>query len=310
MGIESRFGNKPHHSDHLHLTINSGIECYKLPNLQLYQLLPANHYSMFYDELKKRDLFECDQYAWELVDGKPRYRWYKEAQTAIPLIAECEKKHDITHSDFADLEVYFTSMNWVACNDPGALQYILARRSNPVSRSVKEKILQYLEKFQYFEACGLVKLFLATQPMPKERNFRLLLDKALYDIKSLVSHIQSASQILYTLKTLEPHKLDDVMLRDSLAIVLGFDEFHGKRIARIMTALEWLMENAPLELKNQFNMLVCTEIKDEAILLFLKYEKFAICSWLEQALTTYQIPGYYSIPTRKTQNNISTLGEE
>ena len=172
---------------------------------------------MYYDEIEKLDPSEEMDYSWEMVDGQPRYRWYKNSINAVHLIECSDNHHDIEGSSFSDLKIYYESVDWVAHNDPEALVYIMSKITKPVTHVVKKKFLECLEALKCYEACAIVKESLVSFPVPEERTHLRKRKKALKDIETFVAFMDSASNLLFQLKTEEPQKLNNEALTDSLA---------------------------------------------------------------------------------------------
>ena len=251
---------------------------------------------MFYDELAKMDEDEEMDYMWEEVDGQPRYRWYKNSLNAVHLIEHIDKLRDIENSSFSDLEHYYNSVNWVAHNDPEALKHIMCEITKPVTEIVKEKFLENLEALKYYEACAIVKESLESIPIPPERTHQRKKEKALEDIRLFVSNVESASEILFKLKTEYPHQLHNEEIRDNLGTLLNIDSLFSIDIPKAIDAMEWLRENAPADLKKQFTNKACIEIKDQLIRQLAEEEKFKLCSFINDTLKTHDLPDYFEIP--------------
>ena len=245
---------------------------------------------MYYDEIEKLDPSQKMDYSWEEVDGQPRYRWYKNSINAVHLIDH------IDNSSFSDLKIYYDSVDWVAQNDPEALVYIMSKITKPVTHIVKKKFLECLEALKCYEACAIVKESLVSFPVPEERTHHRKREKALEDIKTFVAFMESASNLLFTLKTEDPQKLNNEELTESLGTVLNIDGLISKDIPLAIDAMEWLRENSPDDLKKQYSQKVCIEIKDQLIGLFAKNEKFKLCTFIQDLLKTNDLPGYFEIP--------------
>ncbi len=252
---------------------------------------------MYFDEIKKiHSDEEVDDYLWEMVDGQPRYRWYKKSINSVHLIECRDRNHDIDDSSFSDLKIYYESVNWVAHNDPEALAHIMGIITKPVTHIVKEKFLECLEALKYYEACAIVKENLVSIPVPAERTHERKRKKALEDIKMFVAFMGSASNLLFELKTKEPQKLKNKELKNSLGTLLNIDGMYGKEIPLVIDAMEWLRENSPDDLKKQYSKKVCIEIKDQLIGIIAKKEKFKLCTFFNEILITNDLQGYFEIP--------------
>lgn len=251
---------------------------------------------MFYDEIEKLDSSQQMDYSWEMVDGQPRYRWYKNSINAVHLIECSDNNHDIENSSFSDLKPYYDSVDWVAHNDPEALVYIMSKITKPVTYIVKKKFLEGLEALKCYEACAIVKESLVSFPVPEERTHQRKREKALEDIETFVAFMDSASNLLFKLKTEEPQKLYIEELKESLGTILNIDGLISKHIPLAIDAMEWLRENSPDDLKKQYSQKVCIEIKDQLIGLFAKNEKFKLCTFIQDILKTNDLPGYFEIP--------------
>lgn len=252
---------------------------------------------MYFDEIKKiHSDEEVDDYLWEMVDGQPRYRWYKNSINSVHLIECSDRHHDIDDSSFSDLKIYYESVNWVAHNDPEALAHIMGIITKPVTHIVKEKFLECLEALKYYEACAIVKESLASIPVPKERTHQRKKDKALEDIRRLVGRVASASSLLFKFKTEEPQILNDKENYNSLGRLLNIVGAFSEEIPLEIDAMEWLRKYAPDDLKKQFTQRVCIEIKDQLVGIIAKKEKFKLCTFFNEILKTNDLQGYFEIP--------------
>ena len=251
---------------------------------------------MFYDDLDKMDDYEKSDYCWEMVDGLPRYRRYKNSINVVHLIKSSDDHHNIENSSFADLEYYYDSVNWVALNDPEALKHIMGEINKPVNDLVKKKFLKNLEALKYFEACVIVKKYLAAFPVPIERTHQREREKALKDIDFLVCRLKSTSELLYKFKTEQQEKLYDENLKDSLGTILKIDGLFKSYIPKEIEAMEWLRINSANDLREQYSFKVCIEIKDQLINILSENEKFKLCDFINKTLGTHDMPYYYEIP--------------
>ncbi len=251
---------------------------------------------MFYDIIENMDFEEEDEYSWEIIDGQPRYRWYKDALNSVHLIECSDANHNIDNENFSDLKPWYDGVKWVTQNDPEALKYIMGVLTEPVTHIVKEKFLDNLKKLEYYKACAIVNEHLRSYPVPKERTLKRNKEKSLSDISFLVIRIKSTSDLLYKAKTKQQHKLHDEELKECLGALLNIDGLLGGNIEKEILAMEWLRENSPDDVKNQFTEKVCIEIKDQLIRILSEYEKYKLCSFLKELIETYGLPDYYNIP--------------
>lgn len=253
---------------------------------------------MYFDEVKKLDADNEDDYLWEMVDGQPRYRWYKNSINSVHLIECSDNNHDIKDESFSDLKTYYESVNWVAHNDPKALVHIMGTITKPVTHIVKRKFIECLEALKYYEACAIVEESLVSIPAPKERTHERKREKALVDIKRFVGSVESASIVLFNLKKEDFRNLDvdDEDIKNSLGTLLNIDGLFNDYIPQAIDAMEWLRENFPEDLKKQYAQKICIEIKDQLIGIVARYEKFKLCKFLKEILNTHELPGYFEIP--------------
>lgn len=254
---------------------------------------------MYFDEIEKFSSDEdVDDYLWEMIDGQPRYRWYKGCVNAVHLIELSDRNHDIEEETFSGLKSFYNSVNWVAHNDPEALAHIMRVITKPVTHIVKKKFLECLEVLKYYEACAIVKESLVSIPAPAERSCERKREKALEDIRGFVISVESTSGSLFDFKedNFKNLELDDQDIRNSLGTLLNIDGLYNKYIPQAIDAMEWLRENFPDELKKKFSKKVCIEIKDQLIGIFAEKEKFKLCAFFNEILQINELPGYFEIP--------------
>lgn len=253
---------------------------------------------MYFDEIDKLNSENEMDYLWEMVDGQPRYRWYKNTINSVHLIECSDNHHEIDDSSFSNLKYYYESVDWVAHNDPEALAHIMGIITKPVTHIVKKKFLQSLEALKYYEACAIVKESLVSIPAPAERTHERKREKALEDIRRFVISVKSASNVLFDLKKDDFQNLDidDLDIKNSLGTLLNIDGLFSDYIPQAIDAMEWLRENSPDDLKKQYTKKVCNEIKDQLIGIIAKREKFKLCAFLKEILKTFELPGYFKIP--------------
>ncbi|MBS2098801.1 hypothetical protein [Carboxylicivirga linearis] len=121
------------------------------------QLAPKGTFYFTCDELAKKDSKAFSEYMWTDVDGKPRFRWYKNVVNIVELLEKYDFHFDIEKLPFKDFEDYFKSIEWVMQNDPDSLIYIMSQMITPVSEKVKNKILSHLIELEYYHSCAVIQ---------------------------------------------------------------------------------------------------------------------------------------------------------
>lgn len=252
---------------------------------------------MFYDIIDKLDFLESDKYAWEEIDGQPRYRWYKNALNSVYMISSIDDIRDIDNISFDDLGIYYDSVAWVANNDPKALEHIMGTLVEPVTDIVKQKLLNYLLERKYYKSCAIVKKHLASFPVPAERTFTRKKEKFTKDVnENIATQIYHLSNVLVTVKTANKEKLYEPEMKDSLSKLLNFESFSDHLIYEHLDSLEWLRENALDELKEMFTAEVCPETKDNLLTYLAQKELYSLCQFFKETLQVFEMPFYFEIP--------------
>ncbi|BAX82096.1 hypothetical protein [Labilibaculum antarcticum] len=252
---------------------------------------------MFYDIIDKLDFSESDKYAWEEIDGKPRYRWYKYALNSVYMISSIDDLRDIDNISFDDLGAYYDSVAWVAKNDPDALKHIMGTLVEPVTDIVKQKLLSHLLKRKYYESCAIVEKYLISFPVPPERTFTRKKEKFTKDVnENIAKQIYHLSNLLVTLKTTGKEKLYEPEMTDSLSKLLNFESFSDYLIREHLDSLEWLRQNALDELKEMFTVEICTETKDNLLTYLAQKELYSLCQFFKETLQVLEMPFYFEIP--------------
>ncbi len=251
---------------------------------------------MFYDELDKIDPEDEVDYCWEMIDGMPRYRWYKNALNTLYFIEICDDKFDIEDSCFSDLKYHYDSVHWVAQNDPEALEYIMSELQKPVTHIVKKKFLENLEKLEYYRACGIVKEHLVSHQAPAERTFIREKEKAFKNIDYLMTRINTSSELLYEYKTENQEELYDKKLEKNMGVLFTVAGMYKDDVFREVGVMDWFRENSPEDLEKMFDKKICKEIKDQVLNIAAKLEKFELCNFLKQIIKTYEFSDYFEVP--------------
>ncbi|MCY1722138.1 hypothetical protein OU798_17425 [Prolixibacteraceae bacterium Z1-6] len=235
----------------------------------------------------------------DIIDGKPRYRWYKLALNSVYMISTCDDKFDIDHCDFSDLTVWYDAAEWVAQNDPEALQHIMGERIPPVTDIVKEKLMAGLSNLGHFKSCAIVKKYLQSYPVPKERTKKRYLQKAIKYIKSnVVSGLKGSSQMLEKLKNekLELFYDEDIEKQNALSVIvhIGF-LLRDDRLVNSLLYMEWMRTNAPTELKEMFTLEVSKEIKDQLLCLIKDAELYRLYTFMNEVIAIKPSKYYFEI---------------
>ncbi|MDM8160862.1 hypothetical protein QUH73_13645 [Labilibaculum sp. K2S] len=252
---------------------------------------------MFYDIVNKMDLHEATAYEWEEIDGKPRYRWYKYALNSVYMISSIDDICDIDDISFNDLGTYYDSVAWVAKNDPKALVYIMRTLVEPVTDIVKQKLLSHLLERKYYKSCAIVEKHLVSFPVPAERTFTRKKEKSIKDVnKYIAKRIYALSNLLYELKTKDKEKLYMPEIQDPLSNLLNFESFSADLFREDLDSLEWLLQNAPDEIKEMFTTKICQETKDRLLTYLAQKERYSLCQFFKETLPVFEMPFYFEIP--------------
>jgi hypothetical protein len=252
---------------------------------------------MFYDIVDKLSYPESDEYAWEEIDGKPRYRWYKYALNSVYMISSIDDICDIDDIRFDDLGHYYDSVAWVAKNDPEALEHIMGTLVKPVTDIVKQKLLSHLLERKYYKSCAIVEKHLVSFPVPPERTFTRKKEKFTKNVnENIAKQIYHLSNLLVTLKTTGKEKLYEPEMTDSLSKLLNFESFSDHLIREHLDSLKWLLQNAPDETKEMFTSKICPETKDNLLAYLAQKELYSLCQFFKETLQVFEMPFYYEIP--------------
>ncbi|MEN8116361.1 MAG: hypothetical protein ABFS16_05250 [Bacteroidota bacterium] len=255
---------------------------------------------MYYTELNKKSRWEAMAYRDELVDGKPRYRWYKLALNSVYMISGCDDKFDIDHCDFSDLTVWFDAVEWVAQNDPGALQHIMSERNPAVTDIVKQKLLDGLSRLSYYKSCQIVQKYLVSYPVPEERTLKRYKEKAIKEINSsVVSTMKNTCEWLEKLKAEKTEMLfsEDNKKRQALSVLLNIDFFlHDEQLDKSLNFMEWMHINAPDQLKELFLFEISLEIKEQLLQKISNAELYRLHTFINKTITVKSTRFYYEVP--------------
>lgn len=252
---------------------------------------------MYYDIVENMDDDKADQYDWEIVDGKPRYRWYKYALNSVYMISSIDEKINIEDIPFDDLDPWYECVDWVAKNDPEALMHIMSKLVDPVHNIVKKKLLENLEDREYYSACVIVEAYLQSKPEPKERIFNRQKEKYTKVVNTdIVQQLEDMSQMLHNIKTTAKEKLYKKDLQEPLSYLLNVEKFAGSKIDGFIEALEWMHKNSPEELKLIFNTQILIEIKDNFLNYLATQELYHLCSFLSKCIPIIEMDFYFEIP--------------
>ncbi len=244
---------------------------------------------MYYEEINKKSRDESWAYMEEMIDGKPRYRWYKLALNSVYMISDLDDKFDIDHRSFSDLGVWYEAAEWVAANDPEALVHIMAELVPPVTDIVKQKLLEGLTREGHYMACAIVEQHLQSYPVPEERTFKRYKAKAVDCINTrIVNILKGNCKQLETIKIDHRDKLfsEDPEIEKALS-VLAHIEFtlYGEHLEESLRYLEWLRINDPDELKQLFSFSVCLEMKEQILTLLEKAELFHLYTLIDKCIS-------------------------
>ena len=244
---------------------------------------------MYYEEICKKSRDECYAYMDEIVDGKPRYRWYKLALNLVYMIADLDDKFDIDHRSFSDLGVWYEAAEWVAVNDREALVHIMAELVPPVTDIVKQKLLEGLIREGHYKACAIVKQHLQSYLIPEERTFNRYKAKAVDCIKTrIVNILKGNCKQLEAIKNDHRDKLfsEDPEIQKALSVLVHIEfTLYGERLEESLRYLEWLRLNDPDELKQLFSISVSLEIKEQILGLLEKAELFHLHNIIDKCIS-------------------------
>ena len=259
---------------------------------------------MYYEEVKKMDYEKADVYDWEIVDGMPRYRWYKHARFAVDMISDCDNNHDIDNQDFSDMKYFYDCMEWVTQKDPEALVYIMGTLTDPVVPVVKDKLIEHLSTLGYYRASAIVKEHLAILPVPRERNFERKRAKAIKEVKDkFVERYIASSELLFKFKTENKDKIYDKRLSSNFGVLLNPWGSTNSYLTDYLPFLDWLLENSPDDLKQLFSVSLCKEMKDQFLQLLTGYEMYKLCAFLNETIETHTMDFYFDIPPYPKEEN-------
>lgn len=234
----------------------------------------------------------------EIVDGKPRYRWYKLALNSVYMISDCDDKFDIHHCDFNDLCEWYEAAEWVAKNDADALKHIMQDRIPPVNDIVKEKLLAGLSRLGYYKSSAIVKKYLLAFPVSGERTKNRYLAKAEKYIEThVVGTLKGSYQMLEKLKKEQPDKLFDKNMQQALSVLLSI-EFHlyDKCLDESLLYMEWMRINAPDKLKDMFSFELSVAIKEQLLRLLTEAELYRLHILIDAAIKEKSSAFYMEIP--------------
>ncbi|RKD94563.1 hypothetical protein [Marinifilum flexuosum] len=252
---------------------------------------------MYYDIVNNMDDDKATEYDWEIVIGKPRYRWYKYALNSVYMISSVDEKFDIEDVSFDDLDPWYECVDWVAKNDPEALAHIMSKLVDPVNTIVKKKLLENLEIKEYYSACLIVDINLRSKPEPKKRNLNRKKEKYHKIVsKDIVNQLEGMSQMLYNIKTTAKEKLHKKDLQEPLSYLLNTEKFAGTKIDLYIEALVWMHTNTPDELRKLFDFEILIEIKDNFINYLATKELYKLCSFLKKYIPAKEMDFYFDIP--------------
>uniref|UniRef100_UPI0032166BF4 hypothetical protein n=1 Tax=uncultured Draconibacterium sp. TaxID=1573823 RepID=UPI0032166BF4 len=254
---------------------------------------------MYYDECKNMSGWQLAAYQDDIIDGKPRYRWYKLALNSVYMISMCDDKFDIDHCDFKDLKVWYDAAEWVAINDPEALQHIMGERIPPVTDIVKEKLMAGLINLGYYKSCSIVKKHLNSYPVPEERTKERYLQKAIkYLDSNVVSTLRGSSQMLEKLKKekLEIFYEEDIKSQNALSVIvhIGF-HLNGEKLDNSLLYMEWMRTNALGKLKEMFSLQVSKEIKDQLLCFIKDAEFYRLYTFIDNTISVKSSEYYFEI---------------
>jgi len=252
---------------------------------------------MYYDEIKQKSHEERWMYSDEVVDGKPRYRWYKMALSTVDLISGCDDKFDIARCSFKDLAPWYEAAEWVALNDPEALVHIMRNLIPPVNNLVKQKLMEGLSREGDYKACAIVQQHLRSFPVPEERTFSRRKKKAVeYINMHVINVVKGNCAQLEKFKADCPDKLlsNDPEIQKALSVALHIEFFlFGECLDKSLGYLEWMRLNAPDELKQLFSFSICPETKEQLLKLFEKAELFRLHTFIDKCITIKPDDFYY-----------------
>ncbi|WP_421919538.1 hypothetical protein [Marinifilum sp.] len=257
---------------------------------------------MYYDIVNQMDDDEASDYDWEIVDGKPRYRWYKYALNSVYMISSVDEKCNIETVSFDDLDAWYECVNWVAKNDPEALMHIMSKLVDPVNPIVKTKLLESLEKSEYYSACLIVDTHLRIKEEPKERDFNRKKEKySKIADEDIAKQLIGMSQILHSLKTTAKNKLYEEKLQEPISYLLNIEKFARTKTNKFIETLQWMIENAPEDLKRIFNTEIQIEIRDNFLNYFAEREHYQLCSFMMKCIPVIETDFYFDIPPYKDE---------
>lgn len=256
---------------------------------------------MYYDECKKMKQLQLWAYQDEVIDGKPRYRWYKLALNSVYMISMCDDNHDIDKQDFSDLKTWYEATDWVAQNAPDALVHIMHDCIQPVTAIVKEKLLEGLSRLGYFKASATVQKHLGSYAVPKERTKKRYLEKAEKYIETNVVSIMNANcSMLENFKKKYPEKLvgnKDTDFNQSLAVILNIGSYlRNEYLDNSLLYMEWMRVNTPEQLKELFSFEVSIEIKEQLLGIIVDEEFFRLHKFINETIIEKTTLFYFEVP--------------
>jgi len=246
----------------------------------------------------------------EIIDGKPRYRWYKLALNSVYMISGCDDKFDIDHCDFSDLCDWYEAAEWVAQNDTEALKHIMKDRVPPVTDIVKEKLLAGLSGLSYYKSSAIVKKYLVSFPVPCERTKNRYREKAEKYIEShVVSILKGNYQMLEKMKKEQPDKLFDKNMQQALSVILSV-EFHlnDEYLDKSLLYMEWMRINDADSLKKMFSFELSIDIKEQLLRLLTEAEFYRLYTFINDAIIEKSSAFYVEV-TRYVRNPKDILGK-
>lgn len=262
---------------------------------------PKGTYYCICDELDKReDFWRSSVYRQEKVDNVPRYRWYKLALNSVCELEIHDKAYDIEGANFRDLKVYFKAIDWVAHNDPKALEYIMADLCNAVFPIVKSELIRNLQELGFYKACDIVQKHLRTKAPDLVRAYERRRRKVLKDLTNYAKDVSQRSNVLDSMRTNYPDKLytKDPELVECLSAMLNVNKpgwlyTLDDNIDNIL----WLFKADKELLEHLFGDALCIEIKDLFIKPLIQLELYELVTFFKTCIPIIESDyPYYNIP--------------
>lgn len=239
-------------------------------------------------------------YTEEIVDGKKRYRWYKHALNSVHELIECDRWFDISPHNFEEFNYLFEGVQWVTKNDPRSLEYIMSELTPTVNQIVKDKLIEILKDFEYFDACAIIKEHLKSKPNDPVQAYEQKRKRVLKKIEPYAKTIEDKSSLLQSLRLSSYDKMQskEQHLVEAFSVLLNLDRDGGlKKLQENIDDLDWLYKNDQDLLAHLFSDELCLETKDLFLKPFIILEEYELLTFFKTKIPVFQTDfPYYEIP--------------